>query len=210
MLPQSERKSTWSALMARMLGIGGLLLSALLVLPEFAQGQKKDPARNPTVVQASAQDYKNIASSKEVTGIVASADSKSLTFRQESSRVEPNLKNGKAYGVKVVKEHKEYTFDVDSAVVVKKKFVAPEYDDKGNFVVNQAQSKELKAKGFIASKIEDIRSGNVATIVLAKPKPQDKDAGAGNVPPPVVKSINLIQEGTPVASSKAPEKKKKN
>ena len=195
--------------MARMLGLGTLLLGVALLLPERAPGQNKDKDKNGTVVPAGPQDYKNFPTGKEVTGIIASADSKSLTFRLDYSHVEPNIRKGRPYGAKVVKEYKEFTFDVDSAVVIKKKFVAADYDDKGNFTVNQAQSKELKAKGFIATKIEEIRPGNVATLVLAKAKAQEKVEGVGNVAKPVVKSINLIQEGTPIAGSKAPEKKKK-
>ncbi|GEM_PF-5566114 len=33
--------------------------------------------------------------------------------------------------------------------------------------------------------------------------------GAGNITKPVVKTIYLVQEGTPLEPSKAPEKKKK-
>jgi hypothetical protein len=193
--------------MTKFIGFGALLLGVLLLVPEQGEGQNKD-MRKATVVQATAQDYKNLA--KELTGIIASADAKSLTFRLDYSRTIPNVKKGRVFGAKVLREYKEFTFDVDSAVVVKKKFVAPEYDNKGNYVINEAAAKELKAKGFIASKIDDIRSGNVATLTFVPAKKQEKVEGAGNVPVPVVKSIVLVQEGTPVEQTRPPEKKKKN
>lgn len=191
----------------RFIGIGAFLLSVLLVLPEQGQGQNKGAKGKAAVVPATAQDYRSVP--KQLTGIIASSDAKSLTFRLDYSRTVPNRRKGKIYGVQVIREYKEFNFDVDSAVVVKKKFLAAEYDNKGFYVVNEAQAKELRSKGFLKAKVEDIKSGNVATLTFAPPRKQDKVGGAGNVPVPIVKSIVLLQEGTPVEAARPPEKKKK-
>ena len=197
--------------MKKMLTFATCMIGMLLMLPEHAQGQRKDKAN---VIPATADDYKNLARTREITGIIASADAKSLTFRIDLPHLQPNA--GRPYGkgqpgggIRVVHDYKEYELDVSGAVVVKKMFVNADYDDKGNFKVNEAAAKELRTKGFIAAKIEDVKSGNIAKLVLSAPKQEDQAAGVGNVAKPVVKMIYLQKEGTPVEPSKAPEKKKK-
>lgn len=193
--------------MTKMLAFGTLMIGALLLVPDHVQGQKRDPNKG-NVSQATPQDYKTLERLKEVTGIIASADARSVRFRIDSPKVVPGA-GKKGYGPKLVHDYKEFDLDLAEGVVIKKTFVAPEYDDKGNFKTNEAHAKELRSKGYIATKVEDIRSGNVAKLVLSPPKRGNKDEGVGNVPRPTVKSITLVQEGTPVAPAKGPEKKKK-
>jgi hypothetical protein len=193
--------------MSKMLAFGTLMIAALLFVPDQVQGQKRD-ANKGNVLPAGPQDYKTLERLKEVSGIIASADAKSIRFRIGNSKVvaAPGKKRG---GVQVVQDYKEFELDLAEGVVIKKTFVAPEYDDKGNFKTNEAHAKELRTKGFIATKVEEIRSGNVAKLVLNPPKRGAKDEGVGNVPRPTVKAITLTQEGIPVEPAKGPEKKKK-
>ena len=199
--------------MKSMLAVGTLMIGLLLMLPENAQSQNKEKNKNANVVPATPQDYKNLARTKEVIGIVVSADVKALTFRIDMPHMQPNA--GQLYGKrrrgggKVVHDYKEYDLGVADNVVVKKMHLNADYDDKGNFKINEAAQKELRSKGFIAATIGDIKSGNIAKLVLTMPKTDAKEEGVGNITKPVVKTIYLVQEGTPIESSKAPEKKKK-
>lgn len=191
--------------MYKMLGFGTFMIGLLLVMPVEVHGQKK--AGN--VEKASADDYKSLARNKEIAGIIVTADAKALTFRIETTRVQPGAGKGRPGYAKVVRFYKEFEVDVSDAVVVKKMFVDADYDDKGNFKVDAAAAKELRSKGFIASKIENVKSGNIVRLVLAAPKKGDEVAGVGNVATPVVKTIYLQKQGTPVEPAKTMEKKKK-
>ena len=194
--------------MSKMLGFGTLMIVALLFVPDHLQGQKRDPNKG-NVLPASPEDYKTLERSKEVTGIIASADARSIRFRIDNPRLVPGGGGGKKrYAPQVVHDYKEFDLDLAEAVVIKKIFVAPEYDDKGNFKTNEAHAKELRTKGFIATKVEEIRSGNIAKLVLNPPKRGGKDEGVGNVARPTVKSITLVKEGVPVEAAKADKKKK--
>ena len=66
-----------------------------------------------------------------------------------------------------------------------------------------------RSPGFIASKIQDVKTGNIARLVFASPKKGDKIEGVGNVAPQVVKTILLQKQGTPVEPAKTAEKKRK-
>ena len=85
------------------------------------------------------------------------------------SHLQPTARPGRVRpgypAAKVVHEYKEYEIDVSDKVVVKKLYVNADYDDKGNFKVDETASKELRSKGYILSKIEDIKSGNIAKIM---------------------------------------------
>jgi len=197
--------------MKYMLSFGALTMAVLLISPESAESQNKDRNKNSNVTPAMPDDYKTLARNKESTGIIASADAKSLTFRIDLPHVEPA--GGKVYklrpsrSVRLVHEYKEFDLGVAESVVVKKMFVNADYDDKGNFKINEAAQKELRSKGYIASTINDIKPGNLAKIVLSTSKQDSKDEGI--LSRPVVKTIYLVGEGTPIESSKGPEKKKK-
>ena len=195
--------------MSKMLAFGTLMIGALLLLPDDVEGQKRDQNKG-NVLPASPQDYKSLERVREVTGIIASADARSIRFRIENPRLVPGGGGGKKrYAPQVVRDYKEFDLDLAEGVVIKRTFVAPEYDDKGNFKVNDKDAKELRSKGYIVTKPEEIRSGNIAKLVLSPPNRGGKDEGVGNVPRPTVKSITLLKEGVPVEAAKAEKKKKK-
>ncbi|MCI0682874.1 MAG: hypothetical protein L0Y71_12295 [Gemmataceae bacterium] len=199
--------------MSRTLGFGALMITAVLVVTDQAQGQKRD--NKGTVIPATPQDYKVLERVQTVTAIIAAADAQSVRFRIETPRLVPSKnkgggrnKNRKQYPPQVVLDSKEFELDLADGVVVKRTYVAPEYDDKGFFKVNEADAKELRSKGYIASKVEDIRSGNIAKLVLVAPK-RGKDQGVGNAARSTVKAIYLLKEGVPVATPNEKKKKKK-
>lgn len=194
--------------MKKMVGFGAAMIGLLLMLPDDVRGQKRDDKKSGNVVQAGPEDYKALAKTSQISAIIVSADAKSLTFRVDTPRLQPTP--GKRSYPKIVHMYKEFEVDVSDKLVVKKMFVNADYDDKGNFKVNEAAAKELRIKGYITSKIEDVKSGNLARLTLSPPKKGDEVAGVGNVSKPLVKSIVLEKEGTPVEPAKAMEKKKKN
>jgi hypothetical protein len=199
--------------MAKMLGFTTLVVSVLIFVPAL-QGQRKDGKNN--VIKATPQDYKVLERVKEITGIIAFTDpnSKELALRVDFPQVQLAKGRGnnryKRPQFTVVHNYKEFELDVENAVVVRKMFIAIEYDDKGNIKGNEEQTKELRSKGYITAKYDDIRSGNVAKLVLKPPQRDKNVAGAGNVARPTVRTIVLLQEGKPLAMSKGAEKKKKN
>lgn len=195
--------------MSKMLAFGTVMVGALLFVPVRVEGQKRDKNKG-AVIQATPQDYKALERVRELSAVIASADSRSVRIRIETPRLAPAAgTNKKQYKPQVIRDAKEFELDLAEGVVVKRTFVAPEYDDKGNFKVNEADARELRAKGYIAAKAEDIRSGNIAKLVLIPPKRGGKDEGIGNVPRVTVKSITLLKEGIPVEPARGPEKKKK-
>src|SRR5687767_9126456 len=132
--------------MSKMLAFGTLMIGALLLVPDHAEGQKRDAKGN--VLPASPEDYKTLERTREVTGIIASADARSIRFRIDNPRLVPGGGGGnkKRYAPQVVHDYKEFDLDLAEGVVIKRTFVAPEYDDKGNFKVNEKDAKELRSK----------------------------------------------------------------
>jgi hypothetical protein len=197
--------------MTRLLGCGITLVGLMLFLPAEVQSQAKKGVKNGNVTQATAEDYKNLERLKEIVATMVSADSKSVTVRVEAPQLK--IAGSRRPVLQTVRAYKEYNFDLTDTVVVRKRFVAPDYDDKGNFKLNEEQAKELRKNGFIASKIEDIQSGNIATLYFAPTKKssgkKDDDIDANRRS---VNKIVLIGEGIgPVAGSNStPPKKKKD
>src|SRR5262249_35615872 len=143
-------------------------IGLLLLLPAEVQSQAKKGVKNGNVTQATPDDYKTLERVKEITATVVSADSTSVTIRVDA----PQLKvaGSRRPVLQKVTAYKEYNFGRTDGVVVRKKFVMPEYDDKGNFKPNEEQAKELRHNGFIACKIADIQSGNIAMLYFAPAK----------------------------------------
>ncbi len=197
--------------MKKTLGFAIVAMSGMLFCSDQAPGQNKDKKQKANVADASADDYKALARLKEINGIIVAASAKSVTFRLDNAHLQAK---GVTYrptrsNIQVVHDYKEFELDVGDSVTVKKKFVTVDYDSKGFLKPNEEEKKELQRKGYIAVKIEDVKPGNIATLVLVAPKREEKVEGAGNVAKPSVKSIVLVAEGNPVDTGKAPEKKKK-
>jgi hypothetical protein len=200
--------------MTRILGFGILLLGLLVVLPAQVQSQAKKNGNN-NVAKATAQDYKNLERYKEFDNVtIVSASATAVTVRvADRLKVQATGKYGTS--IKTTPTFKEYEFDVADGVVVRKKFVMPDYDDKGNFKANEEQTKELRRNGFIVSKIEDIQSGNYATLYFApakKTSDKDKKDDIDSASRRSVNKIVLIGEGkgAVAGSNSAPPKKKKD
>ena len=196
--------------MTRLLGCGITLIGLLLLLPAEVQSQAKKGVKNGNVTQATPDDYKTLERVKEITATVVSADSTSVTIRVDA----PQLKvaGSRRPVLQKVTAYKEYNFDLTDGVVVRKKFVMPEYDDKGNFKPNEEQAKELRHNGFIACKIADIQSGNIAMLYFAPAKKTSDKKDEIDASRRSVNKIVLIGEGRgPLAGSNStPAKKKKD
>ena len=193
--------------MAKLLGFGILLVGLVLALPEQVQSQ----AKTGNVTKATAQDYKNLERLKEWDKVtIVSANTKTVTVRVPGP---PQVQATGKYktGVKATATFKEYEFDLVDEVVVRKTYVTPDYDDKGNFKTNEELSKELRKNGFIASKIEDIQSGNIAKLFFAPVKKTSDKKDDGDAPRRSVTKIVLEADGKgPVAGATPPPKKKKD
>src|SRR5205823_504359 len=134
--------------MTKLLGSGIILMALLLVSPAEVQSQAKNGAKNSNVTQATAQDYKDLERVKEFAATVVSADPKSVIVRIDA----PQVKIAGSRRPVLQRAYKEFNFDLTDDVVVRKTYVMPDYDDKGNFKINEELSKELRRNGFIASK----------------------------------------------------------
>lgn len=201
--------------MRNMLILGGGVIVLLLALPDGADGQKKD--NKNTASPATPQDYQALRNYSEITGKIVFADesSKTLAFRVEVPKIEAGANRnqprrpgrGRPYvnkNVKVVVVGKDFELDVDDKAAVRKLFVATEYDDKGFLKENADEKRQLRAKGYLPAKYEDIKSGMVAKLYLAAPRDADGKAK------PTVRRIDLLAAGAGTLQPEAAPRKKKN
>ncbi|MCS7046077.1 MAG: hypothetical protein NZO58_06950 [Gemmataceae bacterium] len=200
--------------MVRQLFVGGLLLAALAAAGGVGQSQERDPRKGANVVAATPKDYETLRRLGQINGIIVAANAKTLTFRIDTPRIQPKVApKGKRPNPQalLVHDYVEYEVNVSDKVVVHKRFVTADFDDKGNLTKNEAQEKELKKNGFIVISVNDIKPGNIGTLTFAPGKAEGKQEGVGNLAKPVVTKIILTQEGkAPEPAAKGLEKKKKN
>lgn len=207
--------------MVKMLSFSGVVMLAIFVLAEGAQGQKKEKA---TADPATPQEYAQLRNLREISGRIVFADesARTLAFRVDIPQIQANpgnkgpqparpgkAKKGKGYpakpNVKIVTISKDFELEVEDKAPVRKMFVAVEYDDKGFVRNNEEQAALLRTKGYIPAKYEDIKSGMVAKFYLNPPRAGGDDQQAGR---PTIKMIMLLQAGTGSLQQTAPPKKK--
>ena len=124
---------------------------------------------------------------------------------------------------RVVHHFKDFEFELQEGVVLRKMFLPMEFDDIGNAkTYTEAEKKELRGDdktkpGYIA-KVDELSNGAEAKLYLVAPKKKDADAkdkdkdddGVGNVERSTVKMVVLTKESTaPVISGADPKKKDK-
>jgi len=202
--------------MRNMLIFGSGVLALLLLLPDGAEGQKKD--NKNTASPATPQDYQAIRNYTEVTAKVVFADesSKTLAFRVETPQLQgganknqPRRNRGRPYvnkNIKVVMVGKDFELEVQDKATVRKLFVATEYDDKGFLKEDAEETRQLRAKGFLPATYEDIKSGMVAKLYLTAPR----NGGADGKARPTVRRIDLLAAGAGSLQPNATPPKKKN
>jgi hypothetical protein len=209
--------------MKRILALGSLMLAVALILPDAAQGQKRD-GKNSTEA-AMPQDYATLSRMTEITGRIVFADesSKTLSFRIDVPQLQANKTNknpqmksrGKgrvnpfrinpAMAYKIVTTGKDFELEVENKVTVQRRFLTVEYDDKGFVKNNKEEAATLGSKGYIPAKYEDVKSGMVATLYLNRPKASTNE----EAPKPTVRMIVLRQAGNgPLQQAGAAAKKK--
>ena len=197
--------------MRSMLFFGGGVIAMLLLLPDGAQGQKKKSTASP----ATEQDYQALRGYSELTAKIVFADesSKTLAFRVEVPQVKAGAnknqpRRGRPYAnknIQVVMIGKDFELEVHDKATVRKLFVATEFDDKGFLKENAEEKRQLRAKGYLPAKYEDIKSGMVVKLYLLAPRSTDGKAR------PAIRRIDLVAAGAgSLQPDAAPPKKKKN
>jgi len=129
--------------------------------------------------------------------------------------------NSNSEPFRIVHQYKDYEFELQEGAVLRKVFLATEYDDTGNIkeytekVKAELRGTDKTKPGYLA-RLDEIIPGAEAKLTLIAPKATKKDPkakdddGIGNVDRPIVKMVVLTKESTstPVVGG-APKKKDK-
>jgi hypothetical protein len=180
-------------------------------------------AKKPQDVQRAMQRYQNDLARWQLQQIQYTA--KMNAAIAQGIALMNNDPNNQPF--KVVASLMDYTLEIQDPVVVRKMFLATEYDDTGNLKKYTAQEKEElrgkdKTKPGYEAKFEDLLPSQEVKISLTPPKKKsdkdkekDKDAKTDDapmiddVPRPTVNMIVMTKELTASPGESTPKKDKK-
>lgn len=200
-----------------------LTLGLLLVVPLLAQAQQKGKGS-----LATENDYKQLATQREVTAKLISTDGKTVSFRIEiqvpqvqpnQPRPNPRRRPGqrpqlpRPPQVRFTTESKDFDLPLTEDAKFRTMVLPARFDEKGNPKTYTAQEKqELKGKENLpgyTSAPEDMKNGQVVKLTLVRPKrPANAKEKDEVEPKPSVSQIMVLQDG-PELPGTTPRKKGK-
>lgn len=193
----------------------GLMLVAMLVLVASVTAQKK-----PTGGVATDEDYKKLATTRELTCKLISCDGKNVTFRVEfqvpqmTSPPRPTRpgQRPRPPQVRFTTQYKDFDLPLTEDAKFRTQLLMVRIDENGKEKPYTAQEKaELKGKerlpGYTTT-AEDLRNGQIAKLTLVRPKGNinAKDRPLEEIKP-TVSMILVLQDGPEVPGTVFKKKK---
>jgi hypothetical protein len=192
----------------------GLLLAGLLVLVNGVLAQGK-----PMGGVATDEDYKKLATTRELTCKLISCDGKNVTFRVEiqvpqmtNQRPPRPGERPRAPQIRVATQYKDFDLPLTADAKFRTQLLMVRVDENGKEKPYTAKEKaELKGKENLpgyATTAEDLRNGHVVKLTLVRPKGNvnAKDKTLEEIKP-TVSMIVVLQDGPEVPGTVFKKKK---
>jgi hypothetical protein len=193
----------------------GLLLAGLFVVAAGASAQTK-----PTGGNATDDDYKKLATTRELTCKLIACDGQSVRFRVEiqvpqmTSPPRPTRagQRPRPPQVRVATQYKDFELPLTADAKLRTQLLMKRIDENGKEKPYTAAEKaELKGKenlpGYTTT-AEDLRNGHVVKLTLVRPKGNvnEKDKSLDEIKP-TVSMIMVLQDGPEVPGTVMKKKK---
>jgi hypothetical protein len=193
----------------------GLLLAGLFVLAASASAQSK-----PTGGNATDDDYKKLAGTRELTGRLIACDGQRVRFRVEvqvqqmASPPRPTRpgQRPRPPQIRVATQYKDFDLPLTADAKLRTQILNKRIDENGKEKpYTTAEKAELKGKenlpGYTTT-AEDLHNGHVVKLTLVRPKGNvnDKDKTLDEIKP-TVSMIMVVQDGPEVPGTVMKKKK---